>query len=188
MILDHIKRRVRWALLARAPALRAITHTGRMGSGPARNRASRNDGKEWSGASIHSRAHTFSASARSAIDPPHAAMIRRGTNHRHEIWRAPTRASGDATMQRISQRQSSKLLAAPLMLVAALALSGCFKSGREVAATAATDDEATCRAKGQPGSDAYAVCLKERDIAREGAQARVDRAHRRVSEDMLMGR
>ena len=94
-------------------------------------------------------------------------------------------------MQGRSQRASSKLLAAPLLLVAALTLSGCFQSNRPAASTAATaanDDEATCRAKGEPGSNAYAVCLKERDIAREGAQARVDRAHRRVSEDMLMGR
>jgi hypothetical protein len=94
-------------------------------------------------------------------------------------------------MQRRSQRTSSKFFAAPLVLVAALTLSGCFQSNRPAAntpATAANDDEATCRAKGEPGSNAYAVCLKERDIAREGAQARVDRAHRRVSEDMLMGR
>lgn len=90
-------------------------------------------------------------------------------------------------MQRRSQRTSSAFFAAPLVLVAAITLSGCFQSNRP-AATAANDDEATCRAKGEPGSNAYAVCLKERDIAREGAQARVDRAHRRVSEDMLMGR
>ncbi len=99
-------------------------------------------------------------------------------------------ASGDATMQRISQRVSSKFLFAPLVLLAALALSGCFQSSRPAATAAASpsDDEATCRAKGEPGSNAYAVCLKERDIAREQSQARVDRAHRRVSEDMLMGR
>jgi len=44
MILDHMKQRARWALLARAPALRAITHSGHMGSGPAPRGASRNDG------------------------------------------------------------------------------------------------------------------------------------------------
>jgi hypothetical protein len=87
-----------------------------------------------------------------------------------------------------SPNTTSKFYVAPLLVLAGLALSGCLQSGREAAATAVSDDEALCRGKGQPGTDAYAVCLKERDIARDQSQARIDRAHRRVSEDMLTGR
>jgi len=57
MILDHMKQRVRWALLARAPALRAITHTGHMGSGLI---ASRCPGTTAANGAAHSPLHGHS--------------------------------------------------------------------------------------------------------------------------------
>jgi hypothetical protein len=51
------------------------------------------------------------------------------------------------------------------------------------------DDDALCqKSAGPPGSNGYAACMKDRDVARAGSQARVDRAHRRVTEDMLNAR
>lgn len=77
-----------------------------------------------------------------------------------------------------------------LLLTAALGLSlaGCFQSAREQVEQASVDDDALCQKAGPPGSSAYAACLKDRDVAREGSRARLDRAHRNVTESMLNGR
>jgi len=78
-----------------------------------------------------------------------------------------------------------------LLLTAAvgLSLAGCFQSAREQVEAAAVDDDALCQKNaGPPGSNAYAACMKDRDVARAGSQARIDRAHRNVTENMLNGR
>jgi hypothetical protein len=76
-----------------------------------------------------------------------------------------------------------------LAIAIGLALAGCMQTARERVEAAAVDDDALCqRNAGPPGSSAYAACMKDRDVARANSQARVDRAHRRVTEDMLNAR
>jgi hypothetical protein len=76
-----------------------------------------------------------------------------------------------------------------LAIVVGLSLAGCLQTAREQAEAAVVDDDATCqKSAGPPGSNGYAACMKDRDVARAGSQAKVDRAHRRVSEDMLNSR
>jgi hypothetical protein len=70
-----------------------------------------------------------------------------------------------------------------------LSLAGCMQTAREQAEAAVVDDDALCQKNaGPPGSNGYAACMKDRDVARAGSQARVDRAHRNVTESMLNGR
>ena len=76
-----------------------------------------------------------------------------------------------------------------LPILVGLSLAGCLQTAREQAETAVVDDDVLCQKNGGPvGSNGYAACMKDRDVARSNSQARVDRAHRRVSEDMLNGR
>jgi hypothetical protein len=76
-----------------------------------------------------------------------------------------------------------------LTVLVGLSLAGCLQTAREELATAVTDDDALCQKNaGPPGSNAYAACMKDRDVQRSQSQARMDRSHRRVSEDMLNGR
>jgi hypothetical protein len=78
-----------------------------------------------------------------------------------------------------------------LLLTAAvgLSLAGCFQSAREQVEQTAVDDDALCQKNGgPPGSNGYAACMKDRDVAREGSRARLDRTHRNVTENMLNGR
>lgn len=85
-------------------------------------------------------------------------------------------------------------LAAKLLLpiLLSLSLAGCFQSAqsaRDEAQAAAVDDDALCQKNaGPPGSNAYAACLKNRDVLRESSRAGRDRAHRNVTEQMLNGR
>jgi hypothetical protein len=83
----------------------------------------------------------------------------------------------------------SKLLPA---VACALSLAACAQIAPQspsVLAAAAVDDDTFCRANGGvPGSDGYARCLKERDIARAQEQRRGDRAHERMVEGMMSGR
>jgi len=81
-----------------------------------------------------------------------------------------------------------------LMGVLALAppLAGCAQLSQETSASAqpapAVDDDAYCRANaGVPGSSAYVACRKNRDVAavRGSSDARLERAHRNLAEDML---
>lgn len=71
---------------------------------------------------------------------------------------------------------------------AVLPLTGCAQFERNQP-VAATDDDAYCRANGgEPGSPAYAACLKDRDVAASraaGGGSRIERAHRNLAEDML---
>jgi hypothetical protein len=76
-----------------------------------------------------------------------------------------------------------------LAIAVGLSLAGCMQTAREQVEAAAVDDDALCqKSAGPPGSNAYAACMKDRDVARAGSQARVDRAHRNVTESMLNGR
>lgn len=76
-----------------------------------------------------------------------------------------------------------------LLVGLGFALSACAQIGRETATAAApADDDAYCRNSGPPGSDAFAACVKNRDVSREQSQARRDRTHRRVADDMLSRR
>jgi hypothetical protein len=75
-------------------------------------------------------------------------------------------------------------------LMAALLLAGCAQFERRPMADVA-DDDALCRAQGEPGSAAYAACRKDRDVARSEAtssNSRIERAHRNLAEDMLNNR
>jgi hypothetical protein len=80
-------------------------------------------------------------------------------------------------------RATTKLL---LTIAVGLSLAGCFQSAREQVEAAAVDDDALCQKNaGPPGSSPYAACMKDSDVARANSQARRDRAHRNVAEDML---
>lgn len=74
-----------------------------------------------------------------------------------------------------------------MMFAAGLLLTGCAQFERNQP-VAVTDDDAYCRANGgEPGSSAYAACLKDRDVAasRAAGGSRIERAHRNLAEDML---
>lgn len=72
--------------------------------------------------------------------------------------------------------------------LAGLALTGCLAREPQPTVSQAVDDEAVCRRLGEPGTKAFADCLKSRD-GRSGTEAaRMDNAHRRNSEQMLLGR
>jgi hypothetical protein len=72
------------------------------------------------------------------------------------------------------------------LLLAAPLLANCAQSLTQASPqAAAVDDEAVCSQAGAPGSNAYAACMKERDLARETQQRRMDRTHQRMVDDML---
>ena len=71
----------------------------------------------------------------------------------------------------------------------ALTLAGCMQTASEQVASSVADDDAFCQKNAGPaGSGNYSACMKDRDVAAGNRQARMDRTHRRVSEDMLNGR
>lgn len=83
---------------------------------------------------------------------------------------------------------SGKLRFAMALAAAGLLLASCAQFERSPAPAAVVDDDAYCRANGgQPGSSAYAACLKDRDVAasRGSGSSRIERAHRNLAEDML---
>ncbi len=74
------------------------------------------------------------------------------------------------------------------MVATMLLLTGCAQFERSPAPAAVVDDDAYCRTNGgEPGSSAYAACLKDRDVAasRGSGSSRIERAHRNLAEDML---
>lgn len=78
----------------------------------------------------------------------------------------------------------------PALVAAGLLLAGCAQFERNQP-VAATDDDAICRAQGEPGSAAYVACRKDRDVAGSRAassNSRIERAHRNLAEDMLNNR
>jgi hypothetical protein len=79
----------------------------------------------------------------------------------------------------------SRILIA-LLLVAPL-LAGCLERGQPTMVNAAgDDDDAFCRANNvKVGSSEYIACRKDRDLQRDNANARADRAQRDLGEYML---
>jgi hypothetical protein len=72
-----------------------------------------------------------------------------------------------------------------LLLVAPL-LAGCLERGQPTMADTSGDDDAFCRANNVAmGSPEYVACRKDRDVQRNNANARADRAQRNLGEYML---
>jgi hypothetical protein len=72
------------------------------------------------------------------------------------------------------------LLAAPL-------LAGCLERGQPTMVDTSGDDDSYCRANNTvaPGSPDYVACRKDRDVQRQRADAKADRAQRNLGEYML---
>ena len=70
---------------------------------------------------------------------------------------------------------------------AAFLLGGCAQFERNTAPQANVDDDAICRAEGEPGSPGYVACRKNRDVqsSRASGNSRIERSHRNLAEDML---
>jgi hypothetical protein len=76
-----------------------------------------------------------------------------------------------------------------LAMLVSVSLAGCLQTARQQVEAAVIDDDALCQKNaGPPGSGAYTACMKDRDVQRGQSQARMDRSHRRVADDMLNGR
>ena len=77
-------------------------------------------------------------------------------------------------------------------LAASLLVSACAQFDRTALPQAATtDDDALCRQQGEPGSQPYVACRRDRDLAASRASrsdAGIERSHRNLAEDMLNGR
>jgi len=81
-------------------------------------------------------------------------------------------------------RMKSKLAVA-LLLVAPL-LAGCLERGQPTMVNAGgDDDDAFCRASNAVGSPEYVACRKDRDVQRNNANAKADRAQRNLGEYMM---
>lgn len=77
-------------------------------------------------------------------------------------------------------------------LAASLMVSACAQFDRtSLPQAAATDDDAICRKEGDPGSQPYVACRRNRDVAVSRAtrsEVGIERAHKNLAEDMLNGR
>ena len=81
----------------------------------------------------------------------------------------------------------NRFLKFPMLLFAGVTLAACAQIER-APPLAQRDDEGYCRANaGEQGSKAFAECLQSRD-AQAASSSRLDKAHRRFSEDMLVRR
>ena len=79
---------------------------------------------------------------------------------------------------------------APTLVIAfaaiGLSLAGCAARNQGPAQEAGNnDDDAYCRASGEPGSPPYVACRKDRDVMRQRAEAKADRSQRNLGEYML---
>jgi hypothetical protein len=73
-----------------------------------------------------------------------------------------------------------------VLTLAALALAGCLERGQPTMVDTGGDDDAFCRARNvAAGSPEYVACRKDRDVQRNNAAARADRAQRNLGEYML---
>ena len=83
-------------------------------------------------------------------------------------------------------RLNSMRLLIPLMLIAPL-LAGCLERGQPtMTISGGDDDDAFCRANNvKMGSPEYVACRKDRDVQRNNANTRADRAQRNLGEYML---
>jgi hypothetical protein len=82
------------------------------------------------------------------------------------------------------QKASTHLIALTLI---GLSLTACAARNQGPAQEIGNnDDDAYCRANNaQPGSPAYVACRKDRDVQRQRAEAKSDRAQRDLGEYML---
>jgi hypothetical protein len=80
-----------------------------------------------------------------------------------------------------------KLKSLIALLLAAPLLAGCLERGQPTMVYAGgDDDDAFCRANNvKPGSPEYVACRKDRDVQRNNANSRADRAQRDLGEYML---
>ncbi|HTG05968.1 MAG TPA: hypothetical protein VK635_18165 [Bradyrhizobium sp.] len=82
-------------------------------------------------------------------------------------------------------RPNSARLYIALLLVAPL-IAGCLERGQPTMADTSGDDDAFCRANNvKTGSPEYVACRKDRDVQRNNANTRADRAQRNLGEYML---
>jgi len=82
-------------------------------------------------------------------------------------------------------RRNSARLYIALLLVAPL-IAGCLERGQPTMADTSGDDDAFCSANNvKIGSPEYVACRKNRDVQRNNANARADRAQRNLGEYML---
>jgi len=73
-----------------------------------------------------------------------------------------------------------------IALTLALVLGACAQRSQIPVSSLGEDDDAICRANGVVvGSSDYVACRKDRDVIRNNAAARADRAQRNLSEYML---
>jgi hypothetical protein len=73
-----------------------------------------------------------------------------------------------------------------IALTLALVLGACAQRSQVPVSSLGEDDDAICRANGVVvGSSDYVACRKDRDVIRNNAAARADRAQRNLSEYML---
>ena len=74
-----------------------------------------------------------------------------------------------------------------LLALTALSLSACAtRSEAPMSAGLSEDDDSYCQAHGGPtGSPQYVACRKDRDVMRQRAEAKADRAQRDLGEYML---
>jgi hypothetical protein len=86
----------------------------------------------------------------------------------------------------LRMRPNSARTCIALLLVAPL-LAGCLERGQPTMVNAGgDDDDAFCRANNvKVGSSEYIACRKDRDLQRDHANARADRAQRDLGEYML---
>jgi hypothetical protein len=82
------------------------------------------------------------------------------------------------------QKAPTHLIALALI---GLSLAACAARNQGPAvAVGNDDDDAYCRANNvQPGTPAYVACRKDRDVMRQRAEAKADRAQRDLGEYML---
>jgi hypothetical protein len=72
-----------------------------------------------------------------------------------------------------------------LLLLAPL-LAGCLERGQPTMVDTGGDDDAFCRANNvAAGSPEYVACRRDRDVQRNNANTRADRAQRNLGEYML---
>jgi hypothetical protein len=83
-------------------------------------------------------------------------------------------------------RQKAPTYLIALLLTAPL-LAGCLERGQPTMVDASSDDDLYCRANNTvaPGSAEYVACRKDRDVQRQRAEAKSDRAQRNLGEYML---
>jgi len=82
-------------------------------------------------------------------------------------------------------RRNTVRLCIALLLVVPL-LAGCLERGQPTMVNAGgDDDDAFCRASNAVGSPEYVACRKDRDVQRNNANAKADRAQRNLGEYMM---